>query len=330
MPSKPIKVLLITGYWQNNSESEGISNAQRNIFDTLKTLPEVDLSMLCYDANIVAVKENEIYNTRKVNFPVDDVFALSLCIERKPDLIIVTKGNTGPQERILLFIRKYMRIPIIIMWWDTSPETIARMESDLSFCDLHVILDHTPYESIVQIHQKYMHAITPQNKTMAYDDWRERDIPVSFPGKLRDYDIDRENHVYALEDAGIPVYTRGGGGAGGFNLVSPERYFGILRRSKIVLNFVYPGRYKGRLHEATLCGALVMESEYSDHTRYFTPEKEIVTYHSPADLVDKVRYYLEHDDERTIIADAGRLAAERHCDNTRIWQDIIGRVLGES
>ena len=62
---------------------------------------------------------------------------------------------------------------------------------------------------------------------------------------------------------------------------------------------------KGRTFEVPVCG-LLMTGMAENLDDYYTPGEQIVTFDDTADLVDKVRYYLAHEDERTRIAEAGR------------------------
>jgi spore maturation protein CgeB len=55
---------------------------------------------------------------------------------------------------------------------------------------------------------------------------------------------------------------------------------------------------------------------------FFKIGKEIVCYHDPADLVDKVKYYLAHDTERERIQQAGYQRALR--DHT--WQKRLAEA----
>ena len=55
---------------------------------------------------------------------------------------------------------------------------------------------------------------------------------------------------------------------------------------------------------------------------YFVPGEEMVLYESMSDLEDKVRYYLEHDEERIAIA-------RRGCEKTRAefsYEKILAEI----
>ena len=63
---------------------------------------------------------------------------------------------------------------------------------------------------------------------------------------------------------------------------------------------------KGRIFEVSACGGFVMTGKSDDDiSEYYVPGKEIVVFDNPADLIEKCRYYLSHDEERDKIAKAG-------------------------
>ena len=63
---------------------------------------------------------------------------------------------------------------------------------------------------------------------------------------------------------------------------------------------------------------------------FFEPGKEVVSYDGPDDLVDKLRHYLEHDDERRAIAEAGQMRTLRDHTYAKLMArlaDILGARL---
>jgi hypothetical protein len=61
-----------------------------------------------------------------------------------------------------------------------------------------------------------------------------------------------------------------------------------------------------RLFEATGVGALLMTERAANLPGLFDPDTEVVTYEGAEDLVDKVRFYLDHPRQRHEIATAGQ------------------------
>ena len=85
-----------------------------------------------------------------------------------------------------------------------------------------------------------------------------------------------------------------------------------------------------RLYEATGVGAFLLTDERSDLHELFDPGREVVTYAHADDLVEQVRYYLEHEDERATIARSGQARTLReHTWERRMAQlaDILSQRL---
>ena len=84
----------------------------------------------------------------------------------------------------------------------------------------------------------------------------------------------------------------------------------LLSRSKITLNRHTKAAENFannmRLYEATGVGTLLL-TDYKDNlSDLFELEKEVITYRSPEEAIEKIKYYLEHEDERVKIAKAGQ------------------------
>ncbi|MEM1165363.1 MAG: glycosyltransferase [Planctomycetota bacterium] len=62
---------------------------------------------------------------------------------------------------------------------------------------------------------------------------------------------------------------------------------------------------KGRDFEVPGAGGFHLTGRPQGLERYLADRTDVAQYDSPADLLDKVRYYLDHEDERAAIADAG-------------------------
>lgn len=97
--------------------------------------------------------------------------------------------------------------------------------------------------------------------------------------------------------------------------------------AKIVLNPMHYAEIAGvncRTFEAAGCGAFQIADRKASIGRYFVPDREIVTFRSMAELREKVRYYLDHDQERQQIADQGYKRAHR--DHT--YEARLSQMLG--
>jgi spore maturation protein CgeB len=75
------------------------------------------------------------------------------------------------------------------------------------------------------------------------------------------------------------------------------------------------------MFEATGVGALLMTESATNLPDFFEPGREVVPYDSVDDLVDKIRYFLAHEEERRRIAAEGqRRTLTEHTYGRRIRQ----------
>lgn len=87
----------------------------------------------------------------------------------------------------------------------------------------------------------------------------------------------------------------------------------VFQTSKISLNLSNPWHHgtmpqiKGRHFEIPQAGGFQISTPADDLASYFKDGQEIVIANSVGDLIDKTKYYLAHDVERTMIACSGQL-----------------------
>ncbi len=102
----------------------------------------------------------------------------------------------------------------------------------------------------------------------------------------------------------------------------------VLKRSRITLNshIDVAGDWCGnmRMYEATGVGTLLLTDNKKNIERLFEPGVEVVTYDSVDDAAEKVRYYLEHENERARIAHSGQQRTLKSHSLT----DNIDRMIG--
>ncbi len=84
----------------------------------------------------------------------------------------------------------------------------------------------------------------------------------------------------------------------------------IYNQSRIVFNTSIAGDVTMRVFEGTACGALMLTDLVANGlNELFEIGQEIITYQDDVDLLDKIAYYLEHERDRAIIAQAGHQRA---------------------
>jgi spore maturation protein CgeB len=125
----------------------------------------------------------------------------------------------------------------------------------------------------------------------------------------------RDRVVSALVNGGIPVSAFGPGWDRG--PIDADQVARVFAQSKLILGVgtvahnrsVYT--LKLRDFDATMAGALYVTHRNPDLLRLFEEGTEFECYESDEELLQKVRYYLAHDDERIAVARRGRERALR-------------------
>ncbi len=67
----------------------------------------------------------------------------------------------------------------------------------------------------------------------------------------------------------------------------------------------YSQQIKGRNFEVPGCGGMLLTGYADNLEDYYAIGKEVACFDSTADLIEKIRYYLQHENERAALADAG-------------------------
>lgn len=119
----------------------------------------------------------------------------------------------------------------------------------------------------------------------------------------------RSKYIEYLRNNGINVYAKGIGWDEG--IATDDEMIEIFNKSKIVLGFATVGVnddifiLKGRDFEVPFTKSFYLTGYHEELKEYFSLGTDIGTYSSKEDLLKKVKYYLEHEEEREQIASTG-------------------------
>jgi hypothetical protein len=108
--------------------------------------------------------------------------------------------------------------------------------------------------------------------------------------------------------------------------------FRVLHGSRLALNrhidVAGDNANNLRLYEATGVGALLVTDAKRNLGELFEQGREVVTYENGDELVERVRYYLEHDDERQAIARAGQARTLREHTYAQRMEELLTILAG--
>jgi len=169
-----------------------------------------------------------------------------------------------------------------------------------------------------------------ENRTKCHD--------VSFIGAVKDK-MGREEGISTLERAGIGVVVFGFGTTNG--PIAADGALSVYRQSRINLNFTGSGRsplssnqvimdrvrqVKGRCTKIALCGSFVLSEYAPGIDRLFEIGWEIDVFRDSQELVEKVRYYLDHEDIREEMATRAYSRAIKQYDEAIYWAQVSTRL----
>jgi spore maturation protein CgeB len=108
--------------------------------------------------------------------------------------------------------------------------------------------------------------------------------------------------------------------------VDHSKYAEILGRSKISINFSYSvdkHQLKGRVFETMHAGAMLLESSNPQTAALFQDGVDYVSFSDKEDMINKINYYLAHDEERKMIAKSGREKLLRYYNSKLFVKKIL-------
>ena len=223
-------------------------------------------------------------------------------------------GNPAPA---VLQAAKAAGSKLVYVWLDSRILKHDPLYPELA--DLNVVLDASEFDL-----PRAWPSFTPKNPAWFHDPREPRPIDVSLLGEMR-FLQQRKDLLPRLQgERRIDVYAPGSSATDPQRRLSNAEYARAYQQSKmsIVLTKDRVRQLKGRIFEVPLCGAMLLCDVNPYVDRFFTPHREYVPFVDYEDLIAKVRHYLEHDDERRAIAEAGSRKANR-CYTARVFWDAL-------
>ncbi|GEM_PF-1555595 len=310
-------VLFITEKWCDTNPSFGLTNSVHNFFGSL-------------EATGLATQEHFHYDEYYYLFHRRGEAALmARCLKGGIDVVVLTWTIGSPYNICSAVIKKIKEagIFVVAIWFDSvHPWCQQVMKKIGRLVDLNIPIDSSSAWQKAGLSEKSVLPMwTPQDPRVFFDPRLPRDIPVSFLGSLSGRP-ERLQALRALNAAGITVFQAGGQRE---RPLAIEDYARILMRSKMTLNFSNPEpccQLKGRVFEATLCGCLLVESENLETCKYLKPMVDYISFKEERDLIEKVCYYLSHEEEREAIARNGHRKVVSKYNAEVFWRTVLAVI----
>jgi spore maturation protein CgeB len=283
---------------------------------------------------------------RQIDFTRANEQIKQLCREKPFELVWIDKGNTL-RPATLADVRRQRPQAVIAGY---SPDDMAAKHNNtvnfvrsLAFHDVYFT---TKTYGVAELAALGCPRVVFNGN--AYDEAIHRPMTLEGPdvekfsadlGFIGSYEQDRAEQMLFLDQQGFPVRIHGSmwdefpqvkelsipPRAPVFN----EDYTKAVCGAKINLCFLRKMNrdlQTQRSVEIPACGAFMLAERTDEHRELFEEGKEAEFFSSKQELVEKVRHYLAHPDERRRIADAGR---ERCLRSGYSYHDRIRQMLAE-
>jgi hypothetical protein len=289
-----------------------------NFLDTFqKDQPSYSTHFLHYDESfyLYGVHIDRMLTNYCVNFQIDTIF-----------LIFSGQSPTNPTKQILKNLKE-KGIFICVFWPDNNPLDLLMRKDLVDIIDLNVPIDN-PKSNTHEVRiedSKHLYLWTPENENLYYPD--VQNIPVSFIGSLR-YP-ERMFYAEQLKNE-IPEIVVAGGQRE--SQLSHEAYAKLIRSSKIGINFCKNPmgqgyeQTKGRVFHVIASNSLLLEEKNSSTPDFFTPGVDYVEFENFSDLLNKIKYYSQHESERIKIAESGYWKFKENYTTKHFWNKLINKI----
>lgn len=310
--TKPV-VLFVGDYFCAGQPRMGLSEWEGNIWASLESTGLAEVARFHFD--------KYYYHTGKR--------ADSALIERvddvKPDyVVLIIYKHFGQDQAVMLEdtmrVIRMMGVPVITIWGDLEAQQQREIAKTVRpYC---IKMIGTANKEVVES-LGYTYAHVPKDPRVFNNPGKPRDIDIVFSGSFGLGREERQKAMIHLLDNGIRLVH---GGSEGRDHFPTEEYADRYKRAKLALSFSKAhgmSVVNARPFEAMACGAMLLEQDSPELAKLFTPHADYVPWTDEVDLLKKVRYYLEHDAERELIASNGQRKCEGPYSAKLFWESIL-------
>lgn len=254
------------------------------------------------------------HKVRAIDAKLQPYDSYKVACEFKPDLVFCSRTQALTWK--VSEIKARFKNTIACMWnTDTRPDInkYAHLFTLIESCDYHFVPDTATISWWKRINpntfwlpQGLQDEIYDKPKEITDEDKIKYSCDISFAGSIKvSSHKHRGQYLNAIRQMGVELKLWG---CDGIPRIYNEEHNKMVSLSKINLCCsAYPGngQYTSvRNYKILGTGGFALEL-YREGIHEIFPEKVIRCYTSLEDLVEKVRYWLNHDQERRVIADAG-------------------------
>jgi len=244
-------------------------------------------------------KARELDGSLTNNNPKRDDDVIALCRKEKPDIILFSKCN----RMNVNVVKECGKIGTTVLWYmdgaiGTDIELIDKMKhSDYVFCAIKDCV----FEAKKHCQNSYRHPCAGGFDSRIH-------CPMNVP-KTRDVAFIGNVNTYVLpyraqfkKEVNFDI----------INGVYNKAHSKIVSETRINLCFTEGGGVSNRLYKLLAARGFVLTMPWDTMLEDFEPGKDFDVFSTPTELNDKIKYYLENEDEREAIALHGYKTVQKY------------------
>jgi hypothetical protein len=318
-----MSVLFVMDKWVTGNINFGLSAWQGNLASSLESL------------NIVEVEKFH-FDDFHINFPRESAnqALMDLCKKKRPEFIFLViseppdKSDHIVRVDTLKEIRNQLNIPIVTIFGDLQMKfQVAVLKSIEPYVDLILFTALTnPGIQLANRKMKYMW-VPKDPRYFYFDPQMLQCFNVSYLGSSKP---NRIKLVNFLKKRNVDIYTGGGERESNISLLE---YSNIIKKSKISLSFsrTPPGMHciNARPFEIVSCNSMLLEESGIETPKLFKPFEDYVPFLSKRDCLDKIKYFIKNDRERSEISFNAYNKFNELFSAQRFWMEVIDYIRNE-
>ncbi len=347
-----MKILYVALEHDYMNPSRGFSFEHYNFYDTLRRIPEYDVTYFPLD---------RIRELGRAGF---NAVLKETVLREQPDVLFTILFQEELDPAVISWISKETKTTTIAWSCDDHWRFDTFTKHRASAFNWIVTTDPLAIKKYQAIGYKNVIQLPWACNTFLYHPVEPvKSFDLTFIGQAH---ASRKQYVSALQKAHLPIQCFGKGWDGGF--LEQDDMVRLFSESRINLNFTasagskilrsiakvfvtrgsddhifldHPSRWKdnlrgvlgrrrrqikGRNFEIPGCGGFLLTEYVEGLEDYYVIGKEIAVFHHVDELVDLVRYYLDHDEERKQIARAGYERTLRDHTYQKRFEQIFAEV----
>ena len=305
------KILVLMEKYCDLNPCLGTTSAHSNVIGSLLSSSISNIDIHHYDEYLY-----------KNNKPIDELL-IEEVKNTKPNCVFCSYYPFNDQRNVKLETFQAFRnmgVPVVFIWFDFGHEQIKNLALQVgnTVGNLNVVVDTFNVD-----HSNFIPMWVPQDERLFKS--IDKEIDVSFVGTTHGYNT-RTTYLNFLKQH-MSIHISGGQRE---HKLSIEEYAKTIGKSKISLNF--PDKPDGiiqakcRIYEAMLCKSLLLEKNNDAIKKWFEPMIHYVPFDNEMDMLDKIRYYLNHEDEYNTIVNNASYKMKTDYSSEKWWSIILEKA----